>query len=43
MNREKIDSVIRSLRRVNLQGSLFGLGTADRPWVNSNGPSRAAG
>ena len=26
-----------------LQGSLFGLAASDRPWANSNGPSRAAG
>ena len=30
MNRDKIDSVIRSLRRVNLQGSFFGQTVAIR-------------
>ncbi|MGZ9160971.1 MAG: MarR family winged helix-turn-helix transcriptional regulator, partial [Candidatus Limnocylindrales bacterium] len=30
MNRESIDSVLRSLRRVNLQGSLFGQTVAIR-------------
>ena len=30
MNRDQIDSVLRSLRRVNLQGSLFGQTVAIR-------------
>ena len=30
MNREQIESVVRSLRRVNLQGSLFGQNVAIR-------------
>ena len=30
MNRETIDSVVRSLRRVNLQGSFFGQTVAIR-------------
>ena len=30
MNRDRIDSVVRSLRRVNLQGSVFGQTVAIR-------------